>query len=84
MPRLFEPLGILGPTWETDPQGMTFGAGGLLISVSNLGKFGQLYLQNGQWNGKQLIPKDWIQEATRKQVEIFGSKDNGEGYGYLF
>jgi CubicO group peptidase (beta-lactamase class C family) len=84
MPRLFEPLGILRPTWETDPQGRTFGAGGLLISVSDLGKFGQLYLQNGQWNGKQLVSESWIQESARKQVENFGPKDSGEGYGYLF
>lgn len=79
MPRLFEPLGIRLPTWETDPQGMSFGAGGLFLSVSELAKFGQLLLQKGHWNGKQLIPADYLAEASKKQIE------NGEeGYGYLF
>lgn len=84
MPRLFEPLDIIRPTWETDPQGLTFGAGGLMLNVSDIAKFGQLYLQEGTWNGKQLIPKQWVYEATKKQVDTYGKKDSGEGYGYLF
>lgn len=79
LPRLFEPLGILRPTWETDPQGMTFGAGGLMLTLDELHRFGLLYLQNGNWEGKQLVPAQWVAESTRKQVE------NGSfGYGYLF
>ncbi len=79
MPRLFRPLGILRPTWETDPQGLTFGAGGLMLTVRELHKFGQLYLQNGVWEGKQLVPAEWVAESTRVQAE------NGQhGYGYLF
>ena len=79
MPRLFEPLGIWKPTWETDPQGYTFGAGGLMLNLPELHRFGLLYLQNGNWNGQQLLDKNWVLESTRKQVE------NGEyGYGYLF
>lgn len=79
MPRLFTPLGILRPTWETDPHGLVFGAGGLMLTVQELHRFGQLYLQDGMWNGQQLVPADWVRESTRLQVE------NGqEGYGYLF
>lgn len=79
-PRLFEPLGILGTMWERDPMGNHFGAGGLCLCMEELHRFGLLYLQDGSWNGKQLIPKDWVRESTRKQV------DNGTpyGYGYLF
>lgn len=78
-PRLFAPMGIQRPTWETDPQGFTFGAGGLFLCVSELLKFGQLLLQNGQWEGRQLVPAEYLAEATKKQIE------NGEeGYGYLF
>ncbi len=78
-PRLFEPLGISRPTWEQDPMEYTFGAGGLFLSVSELAKFGLLLLQEGSWEGKQLIPADYLREAAKKQVE------NGkEGYGYLF
>lgn len=79
MPRLFEPMGIRRPMWEQDPQGLTFGAGGMFLNILELNKLGLLYLQNGNWNGKQLIPEDWVAESTRKQAE------NGHfGYGYLF
>lgn len=78
-PRLFEPLGITLPTWETDPMGRTFGAGGLFLTLDELHTFGTLYLQKGRWKGRQLISQDWIMESTKRQVE------NGEeGYGYLF
>lgn len=79
MPRLFEPLGISRPTWEADPACYTFGAGGLFLSVSELALFGQLLLQKGNWKGKQLIPADYLEEASKKQIE-----NGGEGYGYLF
>ena len=80
MPRLFTPLGIRRPMWEEDPMRYTFGAGGLFLSGFELHRFGMLYLNDGLWNGKQLIPKAWVRESTRKQV------DNGTsyGYGYLF
>ena len=78
-PRLFEHLGITRPTWETDPLGHTFGAGGLFLTLSELHTFGQFYLQNGRWKGRQLLSPAWVKESTTKQVE------NGQqGYGYLF
>ena len=79
MPRLFAPLGIRLPTWEVDPQGYTFGAGGLFLNIDELHLFGRLYLQQGEGNGRQILPKEWVRESSCKQVE------NGrEGYGYLF
>lgn len=79
MPRLFDPMGIQLPTWETDPLGNTFGAGGLFLTMDELHKFGLLYLQNGRWDGRQLVPESWVAESTKKQVE-----NGGYGYGYLF
>ena len=79
MPRLFSPLGIRRTVWEVDPQGFTFGAGGLFLCVTELMRFGQLLLQEGNWNGKQLIPAEYVREASRVQVE-----NGAEGYGYLF
>jgi CubicO group peptidase (beta-lactamase class C family) len=88
MPRLFAPLGIQTPTWETDLQRRSFGASGLFITVSELAKLGVLYLQDGVWNGRQIITREWAREATRKQVENAGpdvvNADNVCGYGYLF
>ena len=81
MPRLFRPLGIRRPTWECDPKGQTFGAGGLFLTLSELHKLGLLYLQKGCWNGKQLLSEEWIMESTRKQME---NSQDSYGYGYLF
>ena len=78
-PRLLEPLGIEKTIWEVDPMGRTFGASGLFLNLRELHRFGMLYLQKGQWEGRQILPEGWAEESTRKQVE------NGkEGYGYLF
>ena len=78
-PRLFEHLGITRPTWETDPLGHTFGAGGLFLTLSELHTFGQFYLQNGRWKGRQLLDAAWVKASTSKQVE-----NGAYGYGYLF
>ncbi len=78
-PRLFQHLGITRPTWEVDPLGHTFGAGGLFFTLSELHTFGRFYLEKGRWNGRQLLSPQWVEESTKKQV------DNGaHGYGYLF
>lgn len=80
-PRLFQPLSIRRTVWEEDPLGNTFGAGGLFLTVSELHKLGVLYLQNGEWNGKQILSKEWILESSKKQVE---NDRDLYGYGYLF
>lgn len=85
MPRLFEPLGIPRPVDEKDPLGNTFGAGGLQLNVSELAKLGLLYLQKGRWEGKQLIPESWVEEASRSHiVSNEGDGEIGTDYGYLF
>ena len=85
-PRLFEPLGIADPTWGTSPQGITLGGYGLSIRTEDIAKFGQLYLQHGNWNGRQLIPAAWVQAATSRQTSNGSnpSSDWDQGYGYQF
>ena len=56
-PRLFKPLGIRRPTWESDPMGNTFGAGGLFLTLSEFHRFGLLYLNGGNWDGRQLVAR---------------------------
>ncbi len=68
-PRLFRPLAITGMTWETCPRGINTGGWGLSIQTEGLAKFGQLYLQKGAWNGKQLLPASWIEEATSFKIQ---------------
>ncbi|HEV7348843.1 serine hydrolase [Telluribacter sp.] len=68
-PRLFDPLGIEGMDWERDPKGIDTGGWGLRVRTEDLAKFGQLYLQKGQWNGKQILPKAWVEEATSFKIQ---------------
>ena len=66
--RFFDPLGIDKPRWEESPQGINCGGWGLYLKTEDLAKMGQLLLQKGRWNGKQILPEWWVTEATRKQV----------------
>lgn len=68
-PRLFRPLGIVDVQWKESPQGINYGGWGLYLKTEDLAKLGQLYLQKGQWNGRQLVPAEWIAEASARQVE---------------
>jgi CubicO group peptidase (beta-lactamase class C family) len=85
-PRLFEPLGIERPTWVQSPEGIDAGAYGLSVRTEDIAKMGQLYLQKGQWNGRQLIPTAWVEEATARQTSNGSSprSDWDQGYGYQF
>ncbi len=92
-PRLFEPLGIEGATWETCPRGINTGGWGLSVQTEALAKFGQLYLQKGAWNRRQLLPAKWVEEATSfhiqqpapaKPTRPNEQNDWMQGYGYQF
>lgn len=85
-PRLFEPLGIDGPTWDMSPQGIATGGYGLSIRTEDIAKFGQLYLQKGNWQGRQLVPEAWIDAATRLQTSNGSNPESDwdQGYGYQF
>ena len=67
-PRLFDPLGIEAPHWDESPQGINCGGWGLYLKTEDLSKMGQLLLQKGKWNGKQVLPEKYVTEATRAQV----------------
>ena len=67
--RLFQPLRIDKPRWDESPQGINCGGWGLYLKTEDLAKMGQLLLQKGKWNGKQLIPAKWVAEMSKKQVE---------------
>ncbi len=89
-PRLFEPLGIENPKWDASPEGSSLGGYGLWLCTEDIAKFGQLYLQNGKWNGKQLLPEKWVEQATNKQVPNDQEGHAGigidwkQGYGFQF
>lgn len=88
-PRLFEPLGIANPEWGATAEGHNFGGYGLFLRTEDIAKFGQLYLQKGQWQGKQLLPAQWVDTATSKQVNndkapSGRTSDWQQGYGFQF
>ncbi|OYU93792.1 MAG: hypothetical protein CFE21_19005 [Bacteroidetes bacterium B1(2017)] len=89
-PRLFDPLGIQNIDWEIDPKGINTGGYGLRLKTEDMAKFGLLFLQKGKWNGKQIIPAAWIEEASSmkimqdlpKGVTTRDSSDWHQGYAY--
>ena len=85
-PRLFEPLGFKDPVWVSSPQGITAGAYGLSIRTEEIARFGDLYLHKGMWNGRQLIPATWVEQATSIQTSNGSAptSDWDQGYGYQF
>ena len=96
--RLFQPLHIERPQWDESPQGISCGGWGLYLKTEDMAKMGQLFLQKGKWNGKQIVPAKWLKEMSSYQVpsapsgtrfedleKVGLNKDNNEwvqGYGY--
>ena len=89
-PRIFDPLSIRGADWDKNAQGINLGMIGLRLRTEDLAKFGQLLLQKGKWNNKQLIPAEWVNAATSFKIESSGgsagvSKDiNDWTQGYCY
>lgn len=68
--------------WPTDPQGINLGFGGIKFLPRDMVKLGQLFLDGGRWEGKQIVPKEWVDQATTQQIKV-GELDYGElDYGY--
>jgi CubicO group peptidase (beta-lactamase class C family) len=85
-PRLFDPLGIGHVGWHTFPPGREQGFSGLHARTEDIAKLGLLYLQEGRWQGAQLIPAKWVAEATSEQVAnpAGPAPDWRQGYGFQF
>lgn len=74
--NLLAPLGVVAEHWGRDPQGYFSGGYNFYVTPRELAKFGSLYLRDGHWNGKQLVPAAWVDASTTIQV------DAGAPYGY--
>ncbi|GGG60967.1 serine hydrolase domain-containing protein [Epilithonimonas arachidiradicis] len=79
--KLFQPLGITNYKWQFTPQQKPSLAGGLRMRALDFAKFGQLYKNNGTWNGKKILDKNWIQKSF---TNYFADNKESESYGYLF
>lgn len=75
--RVLQPLGLqAAPYYVTDGEGTAFVLGGLNLTTRDYARFGQLFAQGGVWNGKQLIPADWVAASTSQQAP------GGAAYGF--
>lgn len=86
LPRLFRPMGIVPGIWESTPGGVNCGSFGLYLRTRDIAKFAQLLLDGGRYGDRQLVPSEYLAEATAKQADnsFNGDTDWGQGYGYQF
>ena len=78
--KLFKPLEITNYQWQYTPQKVVNTAGGLQLSALDYAKYGQLYQNKGRWNGKQIVPSEWV---TKSHSNYFADMQNETPYGYL-
>jgi CubicO group peptidase (beta-lactamase class C family) len=76
--RLFGPLGISDVAWPANPQGISIGWGEIRMRPHDMLKIGYLYLHQGRWEGKQVVPAEWVAASTRKCID--GTLQDGYGY----
>jgi CubicO group peptidase (beta-lactamase class C family) len=77
--HLFAPLGIEDFHWKKTPTGHPDTEGGLYLSAEGLGRIGELYLGDGMWNGRRILPTGWVKQATARRVRNVAA---GWDYGY--
>ncbi|WP_420322984.1 serine hydrolase domain-containing protein [Flagellimonas sp.] len=68
--NLLDPLEISSFSWDTDPDGNVWGGLGLELKTRDLSKFGQLFLNNGMWNGKSVVPTEWVTLSSTAQIDL--------------
>ena len=89
--RLFGKIGIAGAWSTTSPTGVACGGWGMNMTTRDLARFGQLYLNEGVWNGERLLSRDWVQLSTARHTASganTATRDSGsdwdQGYGFQF
>jgi len=80
--KIFDPLNITIYSWSVDSQGIPIGGTLLHLTPRDMAKFGFLYLNNGRWNGSQLVPSEWITQSITSFMNVEFDQGHGSGYGY--
>lgn len=78
--KLLKPLGITDFEWVRGEDGVPSAASGLRLNIHDMAKIGQLILQGGAFNGKQIVPEDWLEASFTPRSNL----DSGLRYGYLW
>ena len=76
---LFQPLGITRVLWARDPEGNPTGGWGLALMPRDMARFGYLYLRDGQWDGVQILPPEWVTASATPRTY---ANPAAQGYGY--
>lgn len=79
---LLEPVGMEIHAWQRSPEGYYFGGNNLRMTPRDLARLGQLYLQEGRWNGRQVVPASWVERSTRRHAE--GWPERYGAYGWFW
>lgn len=79
--HLFEPLHIKVGGWDRDPQGYYMGGNNLALTPEALLKIGQMMLNNGVWEGNQIVSKQWVEQSFQSYTR---SNFNPYNYGYMW
>ncbi len=87
--KIWHPVGMeFDSIWMIDGEGMEVAMGGLQVTLRDMARFGRLYLHNGNWNGMQLVPEDWITASVKPSAPHLMPGANNPGsdtpYGYGF
>ena len=84
--KLFDPLGMTSPWSTVSTSGTACGGWGMNMTTRDIAKFGQLLLNEGVWDGKRILSKDWVRLATSKQTATSGGPESdwAQGYGFQF
>ena len=80
--HLFDPIGIRDYHWNSAPEGHANASNGLFLSASDLARFTWLFARYGQWQGKQIVPADWIVRSSNSWIPVYPDEPDGLGYGY--
>jgi CubicO group peptidase (beta-lactamase class C family) len=80
--ELFAPLGISDHAWQYLNPDVVYTSGELALKPRDLAKFGYLYLNDGMWNGSQVLAREWVTESVTAHASSRGLAVDGEGYGY--
>jgi CubicO group peptidase (beta-lactamase class C family) len=83
LPRLFAPLDLHNPAWHTCPRGFPFAGSDLFLRTHELARFAQLLLQDGQWDGRQIVPATYVQRMSTERVDTSSITEGARfTYGY--
>ncbi len=85
--NLFDPLGISNYCWTLSPKGRAIGMGSFYMLPRDMLKIGQMFLDGGSWNGRQIVSREWVQQATKHIVDAVPpskqlDRPSASGYGF--